>query len=304
MKSIFREVLPAVLTPFAADLAVDHAALATHARWLVDEGCAGLVPLGSLGEGGTLAPDEKRQVIETCVGAAGGRVPIIAAIGALATAEAVRLAEDAARLGAQGLMVLPPYAYSTDWREMKAHAGAVLAATKLPCLLYNNPIAYRTDFLPEQIAELAEQHANLTAVKESSADLRRVTALRALLGDRVAIAVGVDDLIVEGIAAGSTGWIAGLANALPAESLALFRLASQARHEEAAALYRWFLPLLRMDTVPKFVQLIKLVAERVGRGSARVRPPRLALAGEERERALAIIDAALATRPRLPPVTR
>src|SRR5439155_9547591 len=133
--------------------------------------------------------------------------------------------------------------------------------------------------------------------------LRRVTALRALLGDRVAIAVGVDDLIVEGIAAGSTGWIAGLANALPAESLALFRLASQARHEEAAALYRWFLPLLRMDTVPKFVQLIKLVAERVGRGSARVRPPRLALAGEERERALAIIDAALATRPRLPPVT-
>jgi 4-hydroxy-tetrahydrodipicolinate synthase len=286
-------------TPFDVDLAVDHAALAAHARWLVEHGASGLVPIGSLGEGATLSSDEKRLIIETCVRACHGRVPVIPGIAALSTADAARLAHDAAALGASGLMVLPPYVYSTDWREMKAHVSAVLAATDLPCILYNNPIAYRTDFLPAQIAELAAEHANLTAVKESSADVRRITELAALLGARMEILVGVDDLVVEGIAAGATGWIAGLANAFAAESLALFRLASEGAWSEATDLYRWFLPLLRMDTVPKFVQLIKLCMERAGRGSARVRPPRLPLADEELEISVATIDAALATRPSL-----
>src|SRR6202008_3185478 len=154
-------------------------------------------------------------------------------------------------------------------------------ATPLSCMLYNNPVAYGTDFLPEQIVELAQDHPNLHAVKESSTDVRRVTAIRALAGDRLSIFVGVDDAIVEGIAAGATGWIAGLVNAFPAESLALFNDAMQGKTNEAFELYRWFLPLLRMDTVPKFIQLIKWVQEQVGVGSARVRPPRLELEGGE-----------------------
>ena len=268
-----------------------------HAGWMVDCGVGGLVPTGSLGEGATLSHTEKRQVLETCVRAVGDRVPIIPGIAALSTAEAVQLARDAQTIGCRGLMVLPPYVYSTDWREMKAHVAAVIAATDLPCLLYNNPVAYRTDFIPEQIAELAREHPNLEAVKESSTDVRRVTAIGALLGDRLDILVGVDDAIVEGIDAGAVGWIAGLVNAFPLESVALYRLAREGRKREALELYRWFLPLLRMDTVPKFVQLIKLVQEKVGHGSARVRPPRLQLEGSELREAVATIDRALAARP-------
>lgn len=279
-------VLPAITTPFNEDLTVDHAFLAKHAAWMIESGCTGIVALGSLGEGATLEFDEKVAVLQTCVRSL--RAPVAAAISALSTAAAVRLAKAAEETGCGGLMVLPPYVYSTDWREMKAHVAAVLRATKLSCMLYNNPIAYRTDFLPEQIAELAAEHENLHAVKESSADLRRITAIRALLGGRLAILVGVDDAIVEGIAAGAAGWIAGLVNALPKESVALFH---------GAKIYDWFLPLLRLDTVPKFVQLIKLVQQEVGMGSERVRPPRLPLAGAERDAALNLIRSALERRP-------
>ena len=293
----WKGVIPAITTPFNADLRVDHAFLAEHARWLVDSGCTGLVPLGSLGEGATLTAAEKRQVLETCVRAVGERVPVVPGISSLATAEAVALAQDARQIGCAGLMVLPPYVYSSDWREMRAHVAAILDATELPCLLYNNPVAYRTDFTPEHVAELALAHPNLEAVKESSTDVRRVTGIRALAGDRLDVLVGVDDAIVEGIAAGATGWIAGLVNAFPVESVALYRLARDGRRDEAEDLYRWFLPLLRMDTVPKFVQLIKLAQEQVGRGSERVRPPRLVLDGAERAEALAVIAQALAMRP-------
>ena len=295
----WKGVIPAITTPFNADLTVDEGFLAQHSRWLVDEGSAGLVPIGSLGESATLSPAEKRKVMETCVKAVGDRVPVIAGIAALSTAEAVKLAQDAKAVGCSGLMVLPPYVYSTDWREMKAHVRAVITATDLPCMLYNNPIAYKTDFLPQHIVELADELPNLHAVKESSADLRRVMAIRALAGARVQILVGVDDAIVEAIDAGAIGWIAGLVNAFPAESVALYRYASEGRKAEAFALYQWFLPLLRMDTVVKFVQLIKLVQKRVGMGSDRVRPPRLTLDGEELRAATAVIDRALATRPEL-----
>jgi 4-hydroxy-tetrahydrodipicolinate synthase len=166
-------------------------------------------------------------------------------------------------------------------------------------MLYNNPVAYKTDFLPEQIAELAGTYGNLHAVKESSADVRRVAAIRSLLEDRLSILVGVDDAVVEGVCAGAIGWIAGLVNAFPVESVALFDLARTGRHEAAFDLYRWFLPLLRMDTVPKFVQLIKWVQEQVDVGSARVRPPRLELEGDERMEAHRILEQALATRPML-----
>jgi 4-hydroxy-tetrahydrodipicolinate synthase len=296
MKVNWNGVLPAITTPFNADYSVDEGFLAKHARWLVDEGCVGLVPVGSLGESATLTSAEKRKVIETCVKAVGDRAPVVPGIAALSTAEAVKLAQDAKAAGASGLMVLPPYVYSTDWREMKAHVRAVIAATDLPCMLYNNPIAYRTDFLPQHIVELASELPNLHAVKESSADLRRVIALRAI-GARVKILVGVDDAIVEAVDAGAIGWIAGLVNAFPAESVALYRYAVEGRKAEAFALYQWFLPLLRMDTVVKFVQLIKLVQQRVGMGSDRVRPPRLTLQGDELREATTVIDRALAARP-------
>jgi dihydrodipicolinate synthase/N-acetylneuraminate lyase len=295
----FTGIMPAMTTPFHRDLKVDHGFLAEHCRWLIEQGSASLVPLGSLGEGATLGHAEKRAVLETCVSAVSERAPIIAAIAGLATAEAVELARDAQSIGCRGLMVLPPYVYSTDWREMKAHVAAVLAATDLPTMLYNNPVAYKTDFTPDHIAELAREFPQLRAVKESSTDVRRVTALRASLGTRLEIAVGVDDAILEGIGAGATGWVAGLVNAFPAESVALFRHATAGRKEEALALYRWFLPLLRMDTVPKFVQLIKLAQEKMGHGSARVRPPRLALEGDELRSALWTIERALETRPAL-----
>ena len=295
----WKGVIPAITTPFDHELRVDHAFLAEHARGLVDAGCTGVVPLGSLGEGATLDRAEKRAVVETLVRAVGDRVPIIPGISSLATADAVSLAREVEAGGARGLMVLPPYVYSTDWREMKAHVAAILGATPLPCLLYNNPVAYKTDFTPEQIAELAAQFPNLGAVKESSADVRRIAAIRALIGERLAILVGVDDMIVEGIDAGAVGWIAGLVNAFPQESVALFRYRTAGRKEEANELYRWFLPLLRMDTVPKFVQLIKLAQERVGQGSSRVRPPRLPVDGAELEVALRVIEAAVASRPTL-----
>jgi dihydrodipicolinate synthase/N-acetylneuraminate lyase len=289
-------VFPAITTPFTQNGGVDHAFLARHTAWLLAAECSGIVALGSLGESATLARAEKLAVLETVVLAARDR-PVIAGIAGLSTAEAVELARAAEAAGCRGLMVLPPYAYSTDEREMAGHVSSVIEATGLPCMLYNNPPAYRTDFLPPQIVRLAERHANLTAVKESSGDIRRITALRALCNDRLAIAIGVDDLVVEAIAAGAVCWIAGLVNAFPRESVALFELAATGKCERAMAIYRWMLPLLRMDTVPKFVQLIKLCQERVDMGTARVRAPRLPLAGAELDEADATIRAALACRP-------
>ncbi|MCA8974798.1 MAG: dihydrodipicolinate synthase family protein [Planctomycetes bacterium] len=296
MSAPFHDVLPAITTPFLADDRVDHDFLAKHARWLLEQGCAGLIPLGSLGEGATLHFDEKVAVLETLVAAAGD-APVMPGIAALSTREAVQLAAAAAKVGCRGLMVLPAYVHKGEMREAKAHVEAVLTATGLPCMLYNNPPAYGTDFVPSFIAELAAAHDNLVAVKESSGDCRRVTAIRSLLGDRIRVLVGLDDMLVEGVAAGACGWVAGLVNALPLESVRLFELARDGKHAEAEALYRWFLPLLRLDTVPEFVQLIKLVQEKLGQGTERVRPPRLPVVGQMRADALAVIEQALANRP-------
>jgi dihydrodipicolinate synthase/N-acetylneuraminate lyase len=290
-------VLPAITTPFTANLSVDHEFLGRHAELLIRAGCTGVVALGSLGESPTLAADEKAAVLKTLCAALGGRAPVVAGVAALSTREACDLARSAESSGCAGLMILPPYVYRGDERETDAHVSAVLSATRLPCMLYNNPIGYGTDVPPARIAALAKRHANLMAVKESSADVRRITELRALLRGRLALLVGVDDLILEGIAAGATGWVAGLVNALPSESVRLFELAAAGKGVEASRLYDWFLPLLRLDTAPKFVQLIKLVQAEVGLGSERVRPPRLALAGAERAAALRLVRQALAGRP-------
>jgi 4-hydroxy-tetrahydrodipicolinate synthase len=266
---------------------------------LVENGCTGIVTPGSLGESATLTFNEKLALWKTVLGAVGDRVPVVAAIASLSTAEAVELSRRAADAGCRALMVLPPYVYKSDWREMKAHVETVFRATKLSCMLYNNPVAYGTDFVPQQIAELSKEHENFEAVKESSTDVRRITWIRELINDRLAIFVGVDDVVVEGVLMGAVGWIAGLVNALPRESVDLFNYAMNGEKEKAIELYNWFLPLLRMDTVPKFVQLIKLVQEEVGMGNARVRPPRMELIGPELDEALRVIRHALAHRPNL-----
>ena len=293
----WKGVMPAITTSFTEDLHVDHGAVTKHCRRLLDNGCAGIVALGSLGEGATLSFDEKAEILRTCVDATHGRGPVVASISALTTAEAVAIARTAAEVGCDALMVLPPYVYQGNWREMKTHVATVFEATPLSCMLYNNPVAYGTDFLPEQIRELAAEHENFEAVKESSTDARRVSAIRALLDRRLEISVGVDDAVLEAIGVGATGWIAGLANALPRESVELFHYAINGESDKAFELYRWFLPLLRMDTVPNFVQLIKLVQSEVGIGNPRVRPPRLELVGTELERTRGIIRDALRSRP-------
>lgn len=293
----WKGVTPAITTCFNQDLSIDHGFLAEHCRWLLENGCAGVVALGSLGEGASLTFDEKLAILRTCVKAVNDRGSVVASISSLTTAEAVALAKAATDLGCSGLMVLPPYVYLGDWREMKAHVAAVFRATPLSCMLYNNPIAYGTDFLPEQIQELAEEYENFESVKESSTDARRVSAIRALVDRRLEISVGVDDAVLEAIGVGAKGWVAGLANALPRESVDLFNCGINGEHERAFQLYRWFLPLLRMDTVPKFVQLIKLVQVEVGMGNTRVRAPRLELVGSELEQTKKIICQALQTRP-------
>ncbi len=286
----WKGVISAITTPFKPDYSVDHAFLADHAAWQLDNGVDGIVALGSLGEAATLSFDEKVAILRTLAKIMKSK-PLVAGIASLSTAEAVALASAAREAGCAGLMVLPPYVYSTDWREMKAHVSAVIGATPLTCMLYNNPPAYKTDFLAPQIAELAAEHKNLQAVKESSGDARRVTAIKALCSDRLAVFAGLDDMVLEGVRAGAVGWIAGLVNAMPRETMALF-------NQKSDALYRWFLPLLRMDVLPKFVQYIKLVQQEVGKGHERVRPPRLVLAGAEREAALDTIRAVLRDRPK------
>lgn len=289
-------VFPAITTPFHHDLSVDHQFLEGHLNWLLDAGCTGIVALGSLGESATLTFAEKLDILRSCTRSIGGRIPVVAGIAGLSTVECVALAREAEAIGCDGLMVLPPYVYRGDWRETEAHFSAVIGATTLSCMLYNNPIAYGTDVTADQLEQLA-RHANLHAVKESSGDVRRITAVGQRLGDRLNVFAGLDDMILEGIPMGAVGWIAGLVNALPEESVRLFNLARGGQPDEARALYDWFLPLLRLDTLPKFVQLIKLVQQEVGRGSSAVRPPRLELVGPELQQARSLIRTQLALRP-------
>lgn len=290
-------VMPAITTPFAEDGSVDHDFLGRHAAWLVDHGCTGIIPFGSLGEGATLEYDERQAMLDTLVAAVDGRAPVVCAVSGLSTGHAVRIARMAADKGCRGLMVLPPYVHKGPWYEMEAHFAAVFEATDLPCMLYNNPIAYGLDVQPEQISELAGRYANLVAVKDSGGDHRRITAVRALVGDRLALFAGLDDMPVEAVACGAVGWVAGLVNALPAESVELLRRARAGEWEAAWNLYYWFLPMLRLDTVPEFVQLIKLVQQEVGMGSERVRPPRMPVRGDERQAVLELVRASLAANP-------
>lgn len=297
-KAQWKGVFTAITTPFDKSLAVDHKFLGEHANWQIENGVKGVVALGSLGEAATLQFDEKVAIIATLRKALPKDVPVIAGIAGLSTTECVSLAQKSRDVGADGLMVLPPYVYKGDWRETEAHFSAVIGATKLSCMLYNNPIAYGTDVTAEQIDHLG-RHPNLHAVKESSGDVRRVTAVRERLDDRLQLFAGMDDMILESIPMGAQGWIAGLVNAFPAESVRVLEAGLAGKWPEARRVYEWFLPLLRLDTVPKFVQLIKLVQQEVGRGSEVVRPPRLTITGAEREQTIALIRERVASRPSL-----
>ncbi len=297
----WKGVMPATLTQFNADLTIDHGLMAEHGKWLIDKGSSAIIVHGSLGEGATLSFDEKVALQKTYVEAL-PNTPIIPGVAALSTKEAVDLAKAAKDNGCRGLMVLPPYLYSSDWREMKAHMTAVISATDLPCIIYNNPVAYKTDFIPTQIKELADELPNVEAVKESSTDARRMAGIREVCGDRVTLGVGVDDCALEGFAMGAKFWITGVGDAFPEYNVKLLELAMAGKIEEAMPIYLWMLPMLRMDTVVKFVQLIKLqqnLATGGKLGNNRVRPPRLELVGKELADATAIIELALATAPSL-----
>lgn len=299
MSTIWKGVMPAITTPFTEDGKVDTKFLAEHAKWMVENGCEGMVALGSLGEGATLDLDEKELILTTLKEAVGHLVPIVASISSLSTHGAIEVVRIAEKTGCDGLMVLPPYAYSTDWREMKAHVSAIFASTELSCILYNNPVAYATDYKPEHIMELANEHSNLHGVKESSTDVRRIAAIQAINDKNLIIGVGVDDVYLEGAAMGAQFWIAGLVNAFPLESVKLYEYAMAGEMEKAKKLYEWFLPLLRLDTVPKFIQEVKFTQEAVGKGSARVRGPRLELSEEEAAETRKVISTALENRPAL-----
>ncbi len=298
MTTNWRGVFPAVTTQFTRDQTLDLEATARHLEILIQSGVSGLVMLGSLGENTALEPNEKRQVVRMAKEVSAGRVPVLSGVCECSTALALRYAQDMERMGLDGLMVLPAMVYKADARETIAHFRAVARSTALPILCYNNPIAYGVDITPEMFEELADQE-NLVAIKESSGDTRRLTDIQNCIGDRYRLFIGLDDLALEGVALGAEGWIGGLCLAFPRENQYLWSLMSSGRWDEARAIYRWYMPLLHLDTQIKFVQYIKLAIQECGLGVEWVRAPRLPLEGEERERVLAIIRRGIQTRPQL-----
>jgi 4-hydroxy-tetrahydrodipicolinate synthase len=292
----WRGVFPAATTQFAPDLSVDLVATARVEDTLVREGVHGLVVLGTVGENNSLEPDEKRAVLTGAVETVAGRVPVITGVSEMTTARAVAYAKDAEKIGSSGLMVLPAMVYVPTTEELIAHFEAVARATRLPIMLYNNPPAYRAEITLEALARLS-QLPNIVCIKESSADTRRFTDIFNALGERLFVFAGLDDVALEGLLLGARGWVSGLTNAFPAESLALWRAVEERSLERALAIYRWFMPLLHLDAGHDLVQAIKLAEEIMGRGSERVRPPRLALTGARRAAVIAMIEKAAATRP-------
>lgn len=291
-------VFPAATTQFTADQALDLEATARHVDTLIKAGVHGLVMLGTVGENCSLMPEEKRDVLKATVEAVAGRVPVLSGVAECSTALACRYAADAEKIGLDGLMVLPAMVYRSDGRETMAHFRAVAQASDLPVMCYNNPVTYGIDITPDMFAELADE-PTLAAIKESSDDVRRITDLVNRCGERYTLFCGVDDLAVESLLLGATGWVAGLVNAFPVESVRLYELARAGRWEEARSLYRWFMPLLHLDCHVKLVQYIKLAQAMAGLGSETLRAPRLTLEGEERQRIMAIVQAGLDARPSL-----
>jgi dihydrodipicolinate synthase/N-acetylneuraminate lyase len=291
-------VFPAVTTKFKENEDLDHAEMEKHYAFQIDSGVHGLVTCGSLGEASTLSLEEKLEVTSIAVQVANGRVPVLANVSELRTRDAIRFAEGAARLGVQGLMVMPSVVYVADAREAMDNVRTIADAAQLPVMVYNNPVAYRVDLTPQDFAELADCKW-VVAIKESTDNIRRITDLRNMLGDRYQLFMGVDDLAFEALAIGADGLLAGVVVAFPRETVALYKLMKAGRYAEALGLYQWMTPMLHLDVSTKLVQNLKLIEAMAGVGNEIVRRPRQPLAGAERERVKAIIRKAIDTRPDL-----
>jgi 4-hydroxy-tetrahydrodipicolinate synthase len=299
MKPRWSGVFPACTTQLKKDQTLDLPATARHLEALIDSGVSGLIMSGSLGENQTLDPDEKRAVMRCAVETARGRVPVLSGVAESSTAAAIRYVRDVEKLGASGVMLMPPMSYKGDPREAVTYFRAVARGGGLPIMIYNNPLSYANDITPALFAILADEK-KFVALKESSGDPRRITELHNAVGGRYAIFTGVDDLLLEASILGIDGWVAGTGIAFPRENQHLWALTRQGRWDEARALYRWFQPLLKLDTHGHFVQYIKLCEQETGLGAEWVRAPRLPIAGDERRRVLKIIREGIRTRPTLP----
>ncbi|WP_417462421.1 dihydrodipicolinate synthase family protein [Kordiimonas sp.] len=292
-------VFPATTTQFNKDESLDLDSTQRVIDGLIKDGVHGIIALGTVGENCSLSAKEKRSVLKAAVEVVDGRVPLLSGVAEFTPKAAAAYASDAETIGADGLMVLPAMVYQAQPREIISHYQTVASATDLPIMIYNNPVSYKIDIKIETMTELAKIE-NLVAVKESSEDTRRIIDLQNAFGDRFAIFGGVDDIALESLMLGAQGWVSGLTNAFPRESVAIYNLAKAGRYDEALEIYRWFMPLLDLDTIPTLVQCIKLVEEIMGRGSEVVRAPRMMLEGEERAYVHAVTQAAVDARPTLP----
>lgn len=298
MQQNWQGVYPAISTQFHADGSINYAANATMLQQLIADGIDGIIALGTVGENASLTAIEKREFLQQTVKTVAGRIPVIAGCTEHSAGQAIDYIKAAEQIGVDGIMLLPAVVYRGTDREVLVHYQTVARATRLPLMIYNNPVSYGVDINLEMTALLAEE-PNIVAIKESTTDTRRITELQSRFGDRFQIFCGVDDIALESVLLGATGWISGLTNVFPRESVMLFKLARAGRIKEAREIYRWFMPLLRLDTIPTLVQCIKLAEQLLGRGSENVRLPRLALQGSEREYVEQVVAQALRTRPDL-----
>ena len=302
-KPYWQGVFPAITTQMKRDGSIDFEATAKHVETLLDSGVSGMIFLGSLGENQPMTPDEKRTVIDMAVKVVFGRVPVLSGVAESSTEEAMRYVHDVGMLGVDGVMLMPAMLYKGDPRETLTYFKTVAKSTDLPIMIYNNPISYANDITPEMFAELGKIK-NFVALKESSGDVRRITDLHNVCGDRFAIFTGVDNLALEASILGIDGWVAGTGIAFPRENQYFWELTRAGEWDKAREVYRWFTPLLHLDVSTKFVQYIKLAVQECGLGSEWVRAPRLPLTGAERKRVLKIIHDGIAKRPKLPKASR
>ncbi|HIQ16936.1 MAG TPA: dihydrodipicolinate synthase family protein [Novosphingobium capsulatum] len=296
----WKGVFPAVTTQLRADLSIDLADTQRVVDDLIRDGVTGVIALGTVGENNSLEYEEKVQVLSAIVEVVDGRVPVITGVSEYDTRRAVRYAQAAEKAGADGLMLLPPMVYVPKAHELVNHFKGVAENTGLPIMLYNNPPAYRTVIDKDVLAALVDVK-NIVAVKESAPDTRRFTDFRNAFGDRYVLFAGLDDVALEGLYLGAQGWVSGLTNAFPKESVELVNAFARGDHAKAMEIYRWFMPLLHLDAEHDLVQSIKLAEQVMGRGSERVLPPRYVLEGARRAEVIAMVEKAAATRPDLTP---
>ncbi|AZZ97844.1 dihydrodipicolinate synthase family protein [Pseudoalteromonas sp. R3] len=295
MKVDWQGVYPAVTTQFNDDESINFDTTKAMINTLIEEGVHGIIVLGTVGENCSLRAEEKRDVLRAAKEVVAGRVPVISGVAETTTALAVEFVRDAEEIGVDGYMVLPGMVYRSTEREAIHHYQQVARNTNLPVMIYNNPVTYGVDVSIEGMKVLAEE-ANIVSVKEATEDTRRISELFSAFGDRYVVFGGVDDIALESLMLGATGWISGLTNVFPRESVAIYKLAQQGRYEEARELWRWFLPLLRLDTIPTLVQCIKYAEQLAGRGSEVTRSPRLPLTQDEKAYVRRLYDEALTNR--------